>query len=111
VDLYYPYDGFSIITMTWIENVGYCRPGEGGAFLRQHWDPVEDRVKVDGRVVFNSHGGALNEGATQSSGHVREAVYQLRGEAGPRQVKGARTALLTPGGWFHNATALMLRAD
>jgi acetyl-CoA acetyltransferase len=111
VDLFYPYDGFSILAMTWIENVGYCQPGEGGAFLRQHWDSVENRVKVDGRVVFNSHGGALSEGATQGSGHIREAVYQLRGEAGPRQVDGVKTALLTPGGWFHNATALMLRAD
>ncbi len=111
VDLYYPYDGFSIIAMTWIENVGYCGPGEGGGFLRQHWDADENRVKVDGRVLFNSHGGALNEGATQGSGHIREAVYQLRGDAGPRQVQGAKTALLTPGGWFHNATALILRSE
>jgi acetyl-CoA acetyltransferase len=111
VDLFYPFDGFSIFAMTWIENIGYCKPGEGGDFLRQHWDPVENRVKVDGRVVFNSHGGALNEGATQGSGHIREAVQQLRGDAGPRQVDGAKTALLTPGGWFHNATTLMLRAE
>jgi acetyl-CoA acetyltransferase len=111
MDIFFPYDGFSIIAMSWIENVGYCARGEGGAFLRHHWDEKEKRVKVNGRVPFNTHGGALNEGANQGSGHLREAVLQLRGEAGPRQVPDCKAALVTPGGFFHNSMAAVLRAD
>ena len=38
-DVYLPYDGFTIITLNWLENAGWCGPGEAGAFLREHWDP------------------------------------------------------------------------
>jgi hypothetical protein len=50
----------------------------------------------------------LSEGATQASGHVREAVHQLQGVAGDRQVPDARRALITAGGFFFNAQGLML---
>jgi hypothetical protein len=40
---------------------------------------------------------------------VREAVIQLRGQAGERQVVGARTALVTPGGFFFNSQGAVLR--
>lgn len=110
-DVYFPYDGFSIIALNWIENVGYCGPGEAGDFMRQHWDAATNSVRVNGRVPFNPHGGSLSEGATQGSGHIREAVHQLQGLAGERQVPGARTALLTPGGFFFNAQGLTLVAD
>lgn len=109
VDLYYPYDGFSFLTLSWIENAGFCRPGEGADFLRAHWDAAEQRVKYRGRVPFNTHGGSLSEGATQGSGHLREAVMQLQGRAGSHQVDGAASALLTIGGFFFNAQALSLR--
>lgn len=108
VDLYYPYDGFSFLTLSWIENIGLCKPGEGGDFLRANWDAAEQRVKLRGRVPFNSHGGSLSEGATQGSGHIREAVMQLQGRAGSHQVADARSALLTIGGFFFNAQALSL---
>lgn len=111
VDVYFPYDGFSFITLSWMENIGWCDPGEGGDFVEQHWDKDTNRIMIDGRIPVNPHGGALSEGATQGSGHVREAVHQLRGTAGERQVPEARTALLTPGGFFFNAQGLILRRD
>jgi acetyl-CoA acetyltransferase len=111
VDVYFPYDGFSFITLSWIENVGWCGPGEGGAFIESNWDKDADRILIDGRIPVNPHGGALSEGATQGSGHIREAVVQLRGQAGDRQVPDARTAFLTPGGFFFNAQGLILRRD
>jgi acetyl-CoA acetyltransferase len=110
VDVYLPYDGFTIITLGWIENSGWCGPGEAGDFLAQHWDEASARVLINGRVPMNTHGGALSEGGTQGSGHVREAVVQLRGEAGARQVPGAASALVTPGGFFFNSQGLVLRA-
>ncbi len=111
VDVYFPYDGFSILTVSWIENLGWCKPGEAGAFLEDNWDKEAGRVLINGRIPMNPHGGALSEGGTQGSGHVREAVFQLRGEAGPRQVPGAKSAMLTPGGFFFNAQGLILRSE
>ena len=64
---------------------------------------------IDGRIPINPHGGSLSEGATRGSGHLREAVVQLRGDAGERQVSGARTALVTPGGFFFNSQGFILR--
>jgi acetyl-CoA acetyltransferase len=111
VDLYFPYDGFTIITLSWIENTGWCGPGEAGDFLKQHWDENRNRILISGKIPVNPHGGALSEGGTQGSGHIREAVVQLRGDAGARQAPGATTAFLTPGGFFFNAQGLVLRAD
>jgi acetyl-CoA acetyltransferase len=111
VDLFFPYDGFSIITLAWLENAGWCGPGEGGPFMEANWDEGSNRILINGRVPVNPHGGGLSEGATRGAGYVREAVHQLRGRAGPRQVPGARTALITCGGFFFNSQGIMLRAS
>jgi acetyl-CoA acetyltransferase len=110
VDVLFPYDGFTVITLRCLETLGFCGDGEAGDFLAENWNPVEDRVLVKGRVPINPHGGSLSEGGTQGAGHVHEAVLQLRGEAGERQVTDARSALLAPGGLFFNAQGLVLRA-
>ena len=111
IDVFFPYDGFTFITVSWIENVGWCKRGEAGDFLRQHWDKTEGRVKVNGKMPFNTHGGFLSEGATQGTGHLREAVLQLRGEAGRRQVPNVKAALVDPGGMNYNAQAMIFRTD
>jgi acetyl-CoA acetyltransferase len=114
VDVYFPYDGFSIITLNWFENAGWCEPGEAGAFIEDHWVANDDgtgRILVKGRVPVNPHGGSLSEGGTQGSGHLREAVHQLQGLAGSRQVEGAERALLTMGGFFFNAEGITLHRD
>jgi acetyl-CoA acetyltransferase len=110
VDVFLPYDGFTIITLGWFENVGWCKPGQAGRFLAEHWDRDAGRIMINGRIPVNPHGGALSEGATRGSGHLREAVVQLRGEAGDRQAPGARVALVTPGGFFFNPQGAVLRA-
>ena len=61
------------ITLNWFENAGFCGPGEAGDFIEQHWDEKTNRILIDGRIPVNPHGGALSEGATQGSGHLREA--------------------------------------
>jgi acetyl-CoA acetyltransferase len=108
IDVYFPYDGFTVITLNWFENVGYCKSGEAGAFLRDNWDRETNRILIDGKVPVNPHGGALSEGGTQGSGHVREAVHQLQGLAGDRQVPDAQRALVTAGGFFMNAQGVTL---
>jgi acetyl-CoA acetyltransferase len=109
VDVYYPYDGFTIITIGWLENTGWCAAGTADRFIRDHWDDATNRMLIHGRIPVNSHGGSLSEGGTRGTGHVREAVVQLRGEAGERQVEGARTALVTSGGFFFNSQGAILR--
>ncbi|MET7770967.1 thiolase family protein [Nocardia sp. NPDC005366] len=109
IDVFFPYDGFSTLALRWIETVGFCGPGEAGDFLASHWDHDRNRVLINGRIPINTHGGSLSGGGTQGSGHVREAVLQLQGRAGARQVQGARSALVTPGGFFFNAGGIILR--
>ncbi|MBW2425835.1 MAG: thiolase family protein [Deltaproteobacteria bacterium] len=109
VDVFFPYDGFSIITLGWIENFGFCPPGGAGRFMREHWDDEAGCVMIDGRIPMNPHGGSLSEGASRGTGHLREAVTQLRGEAGERQVHDAKTALIGCGGFFFNSQGAILR--
>jgi acetyl-CoA acetyltransferase len=108
VDIFFPYDGFTIYSLLWIEAAGYCQRGEGSDFIRASWDAATQRLKLRGRVPVNSHGGSLSEGASQGAGHIREAVNQLRGEAMERQVPDCNVALVTPGGAFHNASAMIM---
>ena len=49
--------------------------------MEEHWDEKSGRVLINGRVPMNPHGGSLSEGASRGTGHLREAVTQLRGDA------------------------------
>jgi acetyl-CoA acetyltransferase len=113
VDVYFAYDGFTTITLAWIENIGWCGVGEGGTFVEDNWNEAKSRLEIRGRVPLNPNGGALSEGATRGSGYFREAVHQLRrdGGAGSRQVPNARVAMLNVGGFFYNSQGAVLRSD
>jgi acetyl-CoA acetyltransferase len=108
VDLLYLYDGFSVMAVVWLETLGWA-PAGGAAELIRSSVQDDGRLTLCGRVPINTHGGSLAEGASQGAGHVREAVTQLRGMAGDRQVPDARTALVTTGGFLWNATAMIFR--
>lgn len=110
-DLFYLYDGFTVITLKWLESLGFCGVGEAGAFLADNWDSVRGEARLLGDAPLNANGGNLSEGAMQGSGHFRDAVVQLRGSAGDRQVPGARAAILAIGGLFTNSTIVTLRAS
>jgi acetyl-CoA acetyltransferase len=110
VDVFLPYDGFTIINALWIESVGYCQRGEAAAFIASNWNHDRNRLEIGGRVPMNTHGGNLSEGGMQGSGSLREAVRQLRGTTtGGRQVPDAEVALWTPGGIVWNPSAAILR--
>jgi acetyl-CoA acetyltransferase len=111
IDLFFPYDGFSFITVSWIENVGWCGLGEARGFIEDHWDEATNRMLINGRIPVNPHGGGLSEGGTQGSGHTREAVHQIQGLAAERQVPGASKAMLLLGGFFFNSQGAVVRAD
>jgi acetyl-CoA acetyltransferase len=96
MDLINVYDGFSTLTLEWLEAIFDAR-GEVGAMLEGAWDPKTQKLKFLGRIPMSTHGGNLGEGRVQGLGHVLEAVRQLRGDAGKRQLKAPKLALVTNG--------------
>jgi len=93
VDVAELYDGFSIITLAWLEALGFCAQGEGGAFIEGG-----QRIARTGELPINTHGGQLSEGRLHGYGHVYEAVVQLRGDAGERQIPNAEVIVAANGG-------------
>jgi acetyl-CoA acetyltransferase len=85
------YDCFTYTIMATFEDFGFCKKGEVGDYFR------EGRATYGGDVVVNPHGGLLSEGYIHGLNHHYEAVLQLRGDAGERQVANAQTALVTSG--------------
>jgi acetyl-CoA acetyltransferase len=83
VDIAELYDGFSVLTMVWLEELGFCAKGESGQF-------VEDgkRISLEGSLPLNTSGGQLSSGRLHGFGLLHEACVQLRGEGGDRQVPG-----------------------
>jgi acetyl-CoA acyltransferase len=80
------------------ENLGFCGPGEGGALAES------GATALGGRIPINPSGGLESKGhpiGATGLGQIYELVTQLRGEAGPRQVEGARFAIAENGGGFH----------
>jgi acetyl-CoA acetyltransferase len=89
LDLATIYDSFTITVLVTLENLGFCKPGEGGSFVEG------GRIGLGGELPVNPDGGGLSSNHPGMRGIflVIEAVRQLRGECGPRQVEGARLAL------------------
>ena len=89
VDVLELYDAFTINTLLFLEDLGFCRKGEGGAFV------AGGRIAPGGELPVNTNGGGLSCVHPGMYGIflIVEAVRQLRGEGGDRQVKDARVAL------------------
>jgi acetyl-CoA acetyltransferase len=77
------YDGFSFITMSWLEAMRFCGRGESGPYVEGG-----QRIARDGELALNTHGGQLSAGRLHGYGFLHEACVQLWGEAGERQVPG-----------------------
>ncbi len=93
VDVAELYDGFSFLTMTWLEALGFCGKGESGPFVEGG-----ERIALDGELPLNTNGGQLSGGRLHGFGFIHEACVQLRHEAGDRQVAGAEVAAIGNGG-------------
>jgi acetyl-CoA C-acetyltransferase len=110
VDLCMIYDSFTITVLSTLENLGFCKLGEGGPFVQN------GRIGLGGELPVNLDGGGLSSNHPGMRGIflVIEAVKQLRGESGERQVKDAKIALCHgTGGWLgikHSGATLLLAA-
>jgi acetyl-CoA acetyltransferase len=106
VDVAELYDGFSFLTMCWLEALGFCGVGESGPFIEGG-----HRIALEGELPVNTQGGQLSGGRLHGFGFVHEAVLQLRGEAGDRQVRAGPEVAAVANGGGPVAGALLLTRD
>jgi acetyl-CoA acetyltransferase len=102
------YDSFTITVLVLLEDAGFCKKGEGGAYVQQ------GHLRRGGRHPLNTDGGGLSALHSGMRGIflIAEAVRQLRGEAGAAQVPDAQLALAVgSGGWLSCIGAVVLGKD
>ena len=111
IDLCMLYDSFTITVLMTLEGLGFCKKGEGGAFVQN------GRIGLGGELPVNTDGGGLSSNHPGMRGIflVIEAVKQLRGECGPRQVPDCDAALCHGTGAMlglrHSGVTLILGRD
>ncbi|MBM3141927.1 MAG: thiolase family protein [Chloroflexi bacterium] len=89
IDIAEVYDAFSYMELMWYEALGFCGKGDGGKLIES------GKTQMGGELPVNPSGGVLSAHSVLVAGLARiaEAALQLRGEAGKRQVPGAKVAL------------------
>ena len=89
IDMAMIYDSFTITVLLLLEDLGFCKKGEGGAFVQNGC------IALGGQLPINTDGGGLSSNHPGMRGIflIIEAVRQLRGQCGPRQVPGAKLAV------------------
>jgi acetyl-CoA acetyltransferase len=104
VDVLELYDAFTINTILFLEDLGFCKKGEGGAFVS------DGRIAPKGALPVNTNGGGLSYCHPGMYGLflLIEAVRQLRGECGARQVKDCEVALAHGNGGVLSSQATVI---
>jgi len=94
VDTMRLYDGFSYLTLQWIEALGFCSRGDAGRYIEGG-----ERIALEGERPLNTQGGQLSGGRLHGVGFLHEACVQLWREGGDRQIrKDVRFAVAGAGG-------------
>ena len=104
VDLLTVHDGFTSSVLISLEALGFCAPGEAGPFV------ASGAIDLGGTLPTNTHGGMLAQGHVGGILHIVEAVRQLRGDAGSRQVKDAEVAMIAGNGGVYAICGAMVLA-
>jgi acetyl-CoA acetyltransferase len=97
------YDGFTFLTIAWLEALGFCADGEAGPFVEG-----AKRIALDGALPLNTYGGQLSAGRMHGYWLLHEACLQLRGQAGDRQVGPRPEVAVAAGGGGPIAGCLLL---
>jgi acetyl-CoA acetyltransferase len=103
VDVANLYDGFSILSLIWLEALGFCAKGESGPFVE-----TGSRIARSGELPLNTGGGQLSAGRLHGFGLLWETCIQLWGEGGERQVPGNPQVGITAAGGGPLAGCLLL---
>jgi acetyl-CoA acetyltransferase len=106
VDTAQLYDGFSFQALAWLEALGFCEVGAGGRFIEGG-----QRIALNGELPLNTFGGQIGAGRLHGFGFAHEAVVQLRGKGGARQIPGDPRVAVCASGGGPLATALLLARD
>jgi len=114
IRMLHPYDDFLIATVFKLEQLGFCPPGAGGSFILEH------DIGPNGDLPINTGGGQISAGQPGLAGggvNLVEAVQQMFGEAGARQVPNPVNAMVTGMGgiqyarnWANSCVLILERA-
>jgi acetyl-CoA acetyltransferase len=105
IDALYIQDPTALWSLQMLEYYGFCGIGEGGPFL------AEGHTLPGGSLPLNTHGGQLSESYTWGWMHVVEAVRQLRGQAGERQLDAPEIGMYCSSHGFVKAAASVLSTN
>ncbi len=108
VDVAELYDGFSFITLCWLEALGFCGHGEGGPYLAEGRPRPGATGDGRGPLPLNTHGGQLSAGRLHGYGFLHEACVQLWGEGGERQVEARPEVAIAAAGGGPLASCFLL---
>jgi acetyl-CoA acetyltransferase len=95
------YDCFTHTVLMGLEGLGFCKKGEGGPFA------ASGAIARDGQIPVNTGGGMLSEAYIHGMNVIAEAVRQLRGDCGPRQLRDARNVIVTSGAWVEGSGLIL----
>lgn len=102
IDLLQVHDAFTISVITFIEELGFCARGQGGHYA------LDGNLDLGAKCPVNTNGGHLSQGHLAGFLHLTEAVRQLRGDAGERQVPDAEHVLVAGSGGFFGLNGVMI---
>jgi acetyl-CoA acetyltransferase len=103
IDVAEIYDCFTWVVLCQLEDMGFCKKGEGGAFVEG------GTLRLGGALPTNTHGGLLSQAHMLGLNHVVELVRQLRGQGGRAQVEGAKIGLATGYGDLGDGAIVIMR--
>lgn len=99
------YDGFSFLSIPWLEGLGFCGEGEAFDFIQS------GRIALNGDLPVNPSGGSLGSGRFHGINHLMDAVLQIMNRSGARQVTNPDIALATIGPPYLDGAAFLLGRD